>query len=50
MQPNRDLLCEHMTLNDLVSYFEVNGIVFQNLNSFKNIVSSAGFEHICCFS
>jgi len=50
MQPDRDLLCEHKTLDDLVSYFGVNGIVFQDLNSFKDILSSSGFEHICCFS
>lgn len=50
MQPNRDLLAQHMTLNDLASYFEVNHIVFQDLNSFKDILSLAGFEHICCFS
>lgn len=50
MQPNRDLLCKNKNINDLISYFDIDGIVFQDLESFKNIVSASGFEHTCCFS
>jgi adenine/guanine phosphoribosyltransferase-like PRPP-binding protein len=50
MQPDRDLLCENKTLDDLISHFNVNGVFFQDLDSFKEILSSAGFGYICCFS
>jgi len=50
MQPDRNLLCEHKTIDDLVSYFNIDGIFFQDLDSFGNILSSSGFDHTCCFS
>jgi amidophosphoribosyltransferase len=50
MQPDRDLLCENKTLDDLISYFNIDNIFFQDLNSFKEILLSSGFGHICCFT
>lgn len=50
MQPDRNLLCENKTIDDLVSYFDIDGIFFQDLDSFSHIVSSSGFNHTCCFS
>ena len=50
MQPDRELLCRNKTIDDLVSYFDINNIIFQDLDSFSNILSLSGFEHICCFS
>lgn len=50
MQPDRELLSEHTTLNELPLYFKVNDVIFQDRESYKKIVSSAGFDHICCFN
>ena len=50
MQPDRDLLCENKTLDDLILYFNIDNIFFQDLNSFKEILLSSGFGHICCFT
>lgn len=50
MQPDRDLLCQNKSIDELVSYFDIDNIFFQDLASFSNILSLSGFEQICCFS
>lgn len=50
MQPDRDLLCKNKTLDELILYFNIDDIFFQDLDSFKEILLSSGFGHVCCFT
>lgn len=50
MQPDRELLFENKTLSDLRSYFKMDGVFFQDYDSYKSIVSSSGFGYVCCFT
>jgi hypothetical protein len=49
MQPDRTLLAEYIRPSDMASYFNVNGVFFQNLGDFEGIMSR--FQYYCakCF-
>ena len=49
LQPNRKMLCEDKSIDDLITYFNIDGIYFQSLDTFNNIITPAGFNPSCCF-
>jgi len=50
MQPDRELICETKSINDLILYFNINDIFFQNMDSYEKILKKSGFECVGCFS
>jgi amidophosphoribosyltransferase len=49
MMPERNLLSSKKTLDEIISYFGVEGIIFQDINKYKNTAHSAGFICTRCF-
>ena len=50
MQPDRELLCESVDVANLPHYFGVNGVFFNNIDTFTQILTSSGYDNVCCFS
>lgn len=49
LQPHQTLLLKKLKKDKLIKYFGVNGIFFQNIESFKQIIDSCNYN-VCCFS
>lgn len=49
MMPDRKLLSEDKTPEQIKEYFGIEGIIFQDLSVYKNIVDSSGFTCTNCF-
>lgn len=50
MMPDRELLSNGKTLEEIRDYFGIEGIIFQDLSAFKNIAFSSGFTCTRCFN
>ena len=49
MQPTRRFLSESYGKEDLKKYFNVENVIFQNFDTFKDIMEESGFNYLCCF-
>jgi len=49
MMPQRDLLSNSKTIEEINKYFNTEGIIFQDFNNYKNITNSSGFTCTRCF-
>ena len=50
MMPDRKLLSSEYGQDDMVRYFNIQGIIFQDLKSFEDISFDAGFTCTKCFN
>ena len=50
MMPDRKLLSSEYGQDDMVRYFKIQGIIFQDLKSFEDISFDAGFTCTKCFN
>ena len=49
MQPSRSFLSENYSKGALKEYFNVEDVIFQNFETFENIMEESGFNYLCCF-
>lgn len=49
MLPDRSLLCAQYTLNQIISFFRVDGIYYQHKQAYDTITKSSGFTCTKCF-
>ena len=49
MMPDRDLLSINKSTSEIINFFDVEGIIFQDLDKYRKIVCSSGLNCSCCF-